>query len=178
MFDIERVCSKVFVLNKGHASFHGNKNQGISVYNSHAIKNDKTNDAETEFYIYNGLEKVEITNLESINQIKHTDILLGLKIQCKNPIHNAKIRMVFFDKIQSETPIAEWDSGFHNQFYDLKIGANCIEAEIKNISLRSGEYCININMMDSDGRGYCFHTKNTVPIQMHHAVASGPWYRI
>jgi hypothetical protein len=103
---------------------------------------------------------------------------LGLKIFCKRPVENARIRLVFHDDSAGEAAVAEWDSLSRGLTYSLAAGHNELQLDVQNIRLRSGNYRIIPVVADHKAQGYHVVIEQGLVLKIANSVVSGAPYRL
>ena len=103
MAAVQNLCSKVIILNDGRLTFNGATDDGILEYGQSKEKNYTFSRSEQNF---DKLKNIEIRNIffsdtngtPSQMICSGQDILLNIKILCKNKINDAEIGVGFYSK--------------------------------------------------------------------------------
>jgi lipopolysaccharide transport system ATP-binding protein len=176
MFDIVRTCTRVMVMRKGAIRFHGGVAEGIHIYNELNVETGENETQKLVIHKDNGIEDVQVDHFTFACQGLDTAIDLGFSVHSKIAFGESRIRLVFFD--DSETPVAEWDSAYHNVRYDVRAGRNDFHVVADRVRLRSGTYRIAVVLTDPLNRGYTVGIEHGLLFRVRNGALAGAPYKI
>ncbi len=178
MFDIARACSRVLVLERGRECFHGEVQQGVQKYNALSARASRGEEQSFVVHLGSEVESASVSCFETQADGLSSRLKLGLKVVCKRPVENARIRLVFHDDSTGEAAVAEWDSLSRGLTYSLAAGHNELQLDVRSIRLRSGNYRVIPVVADPQAQGYHVVIERGLVMGVANSVVTGAPYRI
>jgi lipopolysaccharide transport system ATP-binding protein len=162
MAAIQNLCSKVIILNDGRLTFNGATDDGILEYGQSKEKNYTFSRSEQNF---DKLKNIEIRNIffsdtngtPSQMICSGQDILLNIKILCKNKINDAEIGVGFYSK--EDNPMFHCSTKVLGKTITLE-GDDLIQLIIPKWPLPSMLLYVNLYVRSKDN--LLIHIKETI----------------
>lgn len=162
MAAVQNLCSKVIILNDGRLTFNGATDDGILEYGQSKEKNYTFSRSEQNF---DKLKNIEIRNIffsdtngtPSQMICSGQDILLNIKILCKNKINDAEIGVGFYSK--EDNPMFHCSTKVLGKTITLE-GDDLIQLIIPKWPLPSMLLYVNLYVRSKDN--LLIHIKETI----------------
>jgi lipopolysaccharide transport system ATP-binding protein len=178
MFDINRVCSRVLVMDKGREFFHGSVQEGVRTYNGLNTRGSQNDGSAPVIHLSADVKAAAVSSFESGSSDLNSWLKLELEIECEKPVDDVRVRLVFHDDAVGEAAVAEWDSLSKGLTYSLRERHNILRVEARGIRLRSGNYRVIPVVADLRAAGYHVLIEQGLTMEISNAVLVGAPYRV
>lgn len=178
MIDISRACSKVMVLDHGRINYLGNTQAGIHQYNELNRETDNASGGLSKMVIHRDNMITNVSNIDYMHETNDLDttISVSFEVASEDILKALRIRLVFFD--ETETAVAEWDSQYHDQVFEINRGVTRLSLQATNVRLMSGNYRVAVVVTDLENQGYFMGIERGIELAIKNRAMAGARYKV